>query len=93
MVKIGESPESVVAITTEQAISIFEATVFEQLRKVSASYNAIYQSVKKSFFQNIKDNKVDKSKREAMDKINAMINISGEIEMGSEVLILSEEIL
>lgn len=144
--KIGESSEAVVAITPEQAISLFEATVFEQPHKVSASYDAIYQSVKMSLFQNSKDNKVDKSKREALDKINAMlkenivshdylkdlvkviemdglsghslrfinklnkkdfatlpdeieqsyinkmIDTAGEIEMGSEVLILSEEI-
>ena len=145
--KIGESPEAVVAITPEQAISLFEATVFEQPRKVSASYDAVYQSVKTSLFQNRKDDKVEKSKREALDKIdvmlrentvshdylkdlakviemdglsghslrfinklnkkefatlpneieksyiNKMIDTAGEIEMGSEVLILSEEIL
>lgn len=103
--------------------------------------------MKNSLFQNSKDNKVDKSKREALDKVNAMlkeniishdylkdlvkviemdglsghslrfinkltkkdfaslpdeieqsyinkmINTAGEIETGSEVLILSEEIL
>ncbi len=145
--KIGNSSDDVSTITPEQAISLFEATVFEQPQKISANYDTIYQSVKANLFLSRKDDKVEKSKREALDKINAMlrensvshdylkdlskviemdglsghslrfinkltkkefatlpneieqsyinkmINTAGEIEAGSEVLILSEEII
>lgn len=145
--KIGTSAEDVSTITPEQAISLFEATVFEQPQKISVNYDTIYQSVKANLFLSRKDDKVEKSKREALDKINAMlrensvshdylkdlikviemdglsghslrfinkltkkefeslpneieqtyinkmIKTAGEIEAGSEVLILSEEII
>lgn len=145
--KIGNSSEDVSTITPEQAISLFEATVFEQPQKISANYDTIYQSVKANLFLSRKDDEMAKSKREALDKINVMlrehsvshdylkdlskviemdglsghslrfinkltkkefaslpneieqsyinkmINTAGEIEAGSEVLILSEEII
>jgi superfamily II DNA or RNA helicase len=144
--KIGHSPKEVLTITPEQAISLFEASVFEQPHKITNKYDAIYQSVKANLFQSRKDEKVEKSKREAHDKItimlrensvstdylkdlakviemdglsghslrfinkltakkfaslpheieqsylNRMIETAGEIDAGSEVLILSEEI-
>ncbi len=144
--KIGNSSNDVSTITPEQAISLFEATVFEQPQKISANYDTIYQRVKANLFLSRKDDEMAKSKREALDKINAMlrensvshdylkdlikviemdglsghslrfinkltkkefatlpdeieqtyinkmINTAGEIEAGSEVLILSEEI-
>ena len=144
--KLGTSDTDVVSLTHEEAIAIFEATVFEQPEKVSSKYDAIYQNVKRKLFETNKDDKVEKAKREAIDKItvllrdrtiskdylndlkevieldglsghsirfinnlkmkdcdslpkqieqdyiNRMIKLSREIDLGSEVLILSEEL-
>ena len=71
--KIGATVEDVIPLTPEEAISLFESTVFEQPYKVSASFDNIYQSVKEKLFQTKRDNKVEKAKRDALNKINAMM--------------------
>ena len=72
--KIGINEKEVVSITPQEAIALFEATVFEQPEKISTKYDAIYQQVKQKLFETSKDDKVEKAKREAIDKIGAMIN-------------------
>jgi ERCC4-related helicase len=143
--KMGISDKEAISLTPEKAIALFEATVFEQPEKVSSLYDGIYQHVKRKLFEVNKDDKVEKTKREAIDKIktllrdgnipkdylndlieiieldglpghsirfinnlkpkdfhslptqieqdyiNRMIKLSREIDLGSEVLILSEE--
>ena len=73
--KLGISDTEVVSLTPEEAISLFEATVFEQPEKVSSTYDAVYQNVKRKLFEISKDDKVEKAKREAIDKINAMLRM------------------
>jgi superfamily II DNA or RNA helicase len=71
--KIGINADDAVPLTPQEAISLFEATVFEQPEQVSAKYDAIYQNVKLKLFETTKDDKVEKAKREALDKIKAWI--------------------
>lgn len=70
--KIGNNENEVVSLTPEEAINLFEASVFEKGEKVSAIFDTIYQNVKCKLFETSKDDKVDKSKREALDKLNAI---------------------
>lgn len=71
--KVGATVEDVIPLTPEEAISLFEANVFEQPYKVSDSFDNIYQSVKIKLFQTNKGNTVEKSKRDALNKIDAMM--------------------
>lgn len=73
--KIGVNDQEAISLTPEEAISLFEATVFEQPHKVSQQYDVIYQNVKRKLFECSKDDKVDKPKREALDKVNVMIRL------------------
>ena len=73
--KLGISDTEVVSLIPEEAISLFEATVFEQPEKVSSTYDTVYQNVKRKLFETSKDDKVEKAKREAVDKINAMLRM------------------
>jgi superfamily II DNA or RNA helicase len=65
----------------EEAIKLFEASVFEDAKKVSASFDAVYQNVKRSLFANTAaETKTEKDKREVLDKIrdierSAQLNI------------------
>jgi hypothetical protein len=144
--KIGVNADDILSLTPQEAIGLFEATVFEQPEQVSAKYDAVYQNVKRKLFESTKDDKVEKAKREALDKIktwiplgiinkdylndlrevidldglsgysirfinnlkvkdcatlpeqieqsyiNRMIKVAREVDLGSEVLILSEEL-
>lgn len=73
--KLGVSGTDVTSLTPEEAISLFEATVFEQPKKISSGYDAIYQNVKRKLFETHKDDKVEKAKREALDKINVLLRM------------------
>ncbi len=144
--KIGVNVDDVLSLTPQDAVELFEATVFEQPEQVSSKYDAIYQQVKRKLFEVSKDDKVEKAKREALDKIktwmplgiisrdylndlkevidmdglsghsirfinnlklddcgtlpeqieqsyiNRMIKVAREVDLGNEVLILSEEL-
>lgn len=144
--KIGVNVDDVLSLTPQDAVELFAATVFEQPEQVSAKYDAIYQQVKRKLFEVTKDDKVEKAKREALDKIktwmplgiisrdylndlkevidmdglsghsirfinnlklkdcgtlpeqieqsyiNRMIKVAREVDLGNEVLILSEEL-
>lgn len=71
--KVGITDKEVISLTPEDAINLFEATVFEQPEQVSEYYDSIYQNVKQRLFESSKDDKVDKAKRDALDKIRAML--------------------
>lgn len=71
--KIGIGAEEAVSLTPQEAIKLFEATVFEQPEQVSAKYDTIYQNVKCKLFETNKDDKVEKAKREALDKVKALL--------------------
>lgn len=73
--KLGILDTEVFSLTPEEAISLFEATVFEQPEKVSSTYDTVYQNVKRKLFETSKDDKIEKAKREAVDKINAMLRM------------------
>jgi ERCC4-related helicase len=73
--KLGISDAYAASLTPEEAIALFEATVFEQPEKISSAYDAIYQNVKRKLFETNKDDKVEKAKREALDKINVLLRM------------------
>lgn len=74
--KIGIDETEIVSLTPQEAISLFEATIFEQPNKVSEAYDAIYQNVIRRLFEVSKDNKVEKAKGEAMDKIDVIMELN-----------------
>ncbi len=73
--KIGINTNDVMSLTPQEAIGLYEASVFEHPEKVSAKYDAIYQQVKQKLFEVTKDDKVEKAKREALDKIKAWMSL------------------
>lgn len=74
--KMGINANDVLPLTPQDAIGLFEATVFERPDKVSERYDAIYQNVKLRLFESSRDDKIDKAKRDAIDKIGKMIPLS-----------------
>jgi len=59
-------------IDAEKAFGLFEATVLEKPKPVSADFDAIYQDLKVTLFKASDIDKTDKNKRDVLDKIAAM---------------------
>ena len=56
----------------EEAIKLFEANIFEDAQPVSADFDAVYQHIKQSLFTQAAVEKIEKTKREVLDKISAI---------------------
>jgi superfamily II DNA or RNA helicase len=57
----------------EEAVKLFEASIFEDAKKVSANFDTVYQNVKRSLFANTAaETKTEKDKREVLDKIRTI---------------------
>lgn len=68
--KISDSQTSApVMLTSEQALSMFEADEQEQPFAVDKKFDAIYQHVKQSLFRNEGTDEKEKSRKEAVDKL------------------------
>lgn len=70
--KLGINKNEIFSLTPEDAISLFEANILEKSTKISDQFDSIYQSVKNKLFEIKKDDTVDKTKRDALKKINVI---------------------
>ena len=59
-------------LSDEEAIKLFEANIFEDAQPVSADFDAVYQHIKQSLFTQAAVEKIEKTKREVLDKISAI---------------------
>ena len=59
-------------LNAEEAFELLEATILEEPKKVSESFDAIYQNVKRSLFMSAPIDKTDKNKKDVLDKIDAI---------------------
>lgn len=68
--KIGNnSTDDPQLLTTEQALSLFEANENEEPQKVSDKFDAVYQNIKSKLFRGTSSDKNEKEKLKAMDKL------------------------
>lgn len=68
--KIGNnSTDDPQLLTTEQALSLFEADENEEAQKVSDKFDAVYQNIKSKLFRGTSSDKNEKEKLKAMDKL------------------------
>jgi hypothetical protein len=59
-------------LAEEDAFKLLEADIIEQAKSVSEGFDAIYQNIKQGLFRTTVTEKIDKPKREVLDKINAI---------------------
>ena len=59
-------------LAPEEAFELLEAGILEQPHKVSADFDALYQNVKQTLFKNTAADKIEKSRRDTLDKITAI---------------------
>jgi len=56
-------------LDAKEAFELLEADIIEQPKPVSLAFDAIYQTIKQSLFINTASEKIDKQKRDVLDKI------------------------
>lgn len=72
--KIGANAEDVPQmLTSEQAISLFEATMEEEPQAVDNKFDKIYQHVKSNLYRSIAKDENEKSRLEAVDKLKLWV--------------------
>lgn len=71
--KIGDSDGNVHQLTAEEAIGLFEAFPSEEPKALSSTFDNIYQITKSHLFQSNSQDKNEKQRIEAMQKIKVMI--------------------
>jgi hypothetical protein len=59
-------------LSPDVAFELLEANILEAPKKVSDSFDAVYQNTKQTLFNNTTVDKTDKAKREVLDKIFAI---------------------
>lgn len=68
--KIGDNTEETpVMLTSEQALSLFEATVEEEAVTTDKQFDKLYQHVKAHLYRSIRKDENERSRLEAVDKI------------------------
>jgi DNA-binding ferritin-like protein (Dps family) len=72
--KLSKDLLDVEMLAPEDAFTLLEADIIEEPKKVSADFDAIYQNIKQSLFTSTVTEKTDKTKREVLDKLNAIAN-------------------
>ena len=72
--KIGNDEGSVVQLTAEEAIGLFEAEMSEQPSPLSESFEPSYQLTKSHLFSSDIKDKNEKIRLEAMQKVKVMLN-------------------
>lgn len=71
--KIGDSDGNVHQLTAEEAIGLFEALPSEEPKALSSTFDNIYQITKSHLFQSDSQDKNEKQRIEALQKIKVMI--------------------
>ena len=72
--KIGNDEGSVVQLTAEEAIGLFEAEMPEQPASLSDTFEPAYQLTKAHLFSSDVKDKNEKIRLEAMQKVKVMLN-------------------
>ena len=72
--KIGNEEGLVVQLTAEEAISLFEADITEKPSSLSESFEPAYQVTKSHLFRSDVQDKNEKLRRDAMNKVKVMLN-------------------
>jgi ERCC4-related helicase len=71
--KIGNSEETPLSLTAEEALSLFEAQQSEGAVALSESFDSIYQNVKARLFTNDVQDKKEKERLNALNKVKAIL--------------------
>jgi superfamily II DNA/RNA helicase len=74
--KMSDNVSDAKIILPEKAIALLEASLFECPYTVSDSFDAIYQNIKQSLFSASYSGKIDKIRRDVLDKINAIAQMN-----------------
>jgi hypothetical protein len=74
--KMSKDLLDVEIVPPEDALALLEASSLEAPYKVSDNFDAIYQNVKQSLFSASYSDKIDKIRREVLDKINAIAQMN-----------------
>jgi hypothetical protein len=76
MFKMSNDLLNVEIVPPEDAFALLEASLFESPYTVSDSFDAIYQNIKQSLFSASYSGKIDKIRRDVLDKINAITQMN-----------------
>jgi len=71
--KIGITETLIVDLTPMEALSLIQTTPEEVAFDISKQFNTVFDEVKKSLFVHINKGDTEKSKREALDKVRAVM--------------------
>ena len=71
--KIGNGDGSIHQLTAEEAIGLFEAIPSEEPKPLSEAFDSIYQTTKSHLFQSDSQDKNEKQRIEALQKIKVMM--------------------
>lgn len=77
--KFGSKPGECIALSIAEGLSLFEAEVNEEAQKTSIDFNAIYSQMKDKLFSKKTEVAFDQGKREAIVKVEALIEKAPEI--------------
>lgn len=73
--KLGISPQESMTLTSEEAIKLFDAALYEKPEPVSKEFEKIYQNLKNNLFKSKTEFLKDKGIKDAIDKINLLKDI------------------
>jgi len=73
--KLGISPQESITLTSEEAIKLFDAALYEKPEPVSKEFEKIYQNLKNNLFKSKTEFLKDKGIKDAIDKINLLKDI------------------
>jgi ERCC4-related helicase len=77
--KFGSKPGDCLSLGVAEGLSLFEAEVNEEAQKTSIDFNAIYSQMKDKLFSKKTEVALDQGKREAILKVEALIEKAPEI--------------
>lgn len=77
--KFGSKPGECIALSIAEGLSLFEAEVNEGAQKTSTDFSAIYAQMKDKLFSKKTEVALDQGKREAIVKVEALIEKAPEI--------------
>ncbi|HAQ60906.1 TPA: helicase, partial [Candidatus Delongbacteria bacterium] len=74
--KIGINPLEYQILTTEEAIELFKADPSEVPKPISEIFYSKYEFVKNNLFDRQKELKIDKTRKQALDKLDQIIKVN-----------------
>jgi len=71
--KFGATPGECLPLNIEEGLGLFEAAMSEQAERTGQAFNAVYDQMKERLFSKKTEVALDMGKRQAIDKVQAMI--------------------